>query len=103
MFKNLIKIAIRNFKKDKVYSLLNVVGLTIGITFSLLLVFYILDELSYDRHHENAERIFRIGSYIKEPDNASQWAVTQLPLAATLKKEFPEVEEATRVVPNEQV
>jgi len=103
MFTNQIKIALRTFKKDRAYTLLNVLGLTIGITFSLLLVFYVLDELSFDQYHEEAGQIFRIGSYIQEPDKASQWAVTQIPLAVTLKKEYPEVEEATRIVPNQQL
>ena len=49
MLKNLLLVAFRNFKKDKWYTLLNVLGLTIGITFSLFLIFYIRDELNYDR------------------------------------------------------
>jgi putative ABC transport system permease protein len=51
MIRNLLLVALRNFRKDKWYSLLNVLGLTIGITFSLFLVFYIKDELDYDRYH----------------------------------------------------
>ncbi len=68
MIKNLILVAIRNFKRDKWYSILNIIGLTIGITFSLFLIFYIKDELSFDRHNEKADRIYRITSYDKEPD-----------------------------------
>ena len=98
MIKNLLLIAIRNFKKDKWYSLLNVLGLTIGITFSLFLIFYIKDELSYDRYHKKADRIFRIVSYIQERDKNTNWTLTQLPLAATLKKDFPEVEESVRLL-----
>jgi putative ABC transport system permease protein len=52
MFKNLLRVALRNFVKDKWYSLLNILGLTIGITFSLFLIFYIKDELSYDKYNE---------------------------------------------------
>ena len=51
MIRNLLLIAIRNFKKDKWYSLLNILGLTIGITFSLFLIFYVRDELNYDRYN----------------------------------------------------
>ena len=97
MIKNLLLIAIRNFKKDKWYSLLNILGLTIGITFSLFLIFYITDELSYDRYHEKANRIFRIVSYIQEKDKNTDWAITQLPLGPTLKKDYPEVEEMVRL------
>jgi putative ABC transport system permease protein len=96
MIKNLLLIALRNFRKDKWYSLLNVLGLTLGITFSLFLILYIKDELTYDRYHEKADRIFRIVSYIQERDKNTNWTLTQLPLAATLKKDFPEVEESVR-------
>jgi putative ABC transport system permease protein len=102
MIKNLLLIALRNFKKDKWYSLLNVLGLTLGITFSLFLIFYITDELNYDRYHEKADRIFRIVSYIQERDKKTDWTLTQVPLAATLKKDFPEVEEAVRFVNRER-
>jgi len=99
MFKNLLLVAIRNFKKDKWYSLLNILGLTIGITFSLFLIFYIKDELSYDKYNVNADRLYRITSYIKEPDkDTMKIAITQVPLGPTLKNEFPEVEQATRFV-----
>ncbi len=73
MIKNLLIIAARNFRKDKWYSLLNILGLTIGITFSLFLIFYVKDELSYDRYHKNANRIFRIVSYIQERDKNTNW------------------------------
>ena len=96
MIKNLLLIAFRNFKKDKWYSLLNVLGLTIGITFSLFLIFYIKDELNYDRYHDKADRIYRIVSYIQERDKKTNWTLTQLPLAPTLKKDFPEVEQSAR-------
>jgi putative ABC transport system permease protein len=102
MIKNLLLIAFRNFKKDKWYSLLNVLGLTMGITFSLFLIFYITDELNYDRYNEKADRIVRIVSYIQERDKNTDWTVTQLPLAATLKKDFPEVEESARLLNRER-
>ena len=102
MIKNLLLIAFRNFKKDKWYSLLNVLGLTMGITFSLFLIFYITDELNYDRYNEKADRIVRIVSYIQERDKNTDWTVTQLPLAATLKKDFPEVEESARLLSRER-
>ena len=102
MLKNLLLVALRNLKKDKWYSLLNVIGLTIGITFSLFLIFYITDELSYDRYNEKADRIYRINSYIQEKDKATNWAITQEPLARTLKKDFPEVEESGRLFQKER-
>jgi putative ABC transport system permease protein len=101
MIKNLLLVAIRNFKRDKWYSLLNILGLTIGITFSLFLIFYIKDELNYDRYNKKVDRIYRINSYIKESSKpVMNWAITQYPLAPALVKDYPEVEEAVRFVPN---
>jgi len=102
MLRNLLLIVIRNFKNDKWYNLLNVLGLTIGITFSLFLIFYITDELNYDRYHKKADRIYRIVSHIQERDKNTNLACTQLPLAATLKKDFPEVEESARFIGKER-
>jgi putative ABC transport system permease protein len=99
MIKNLLLVAIRNFKRDKWYSLINILGLMIGITFSLFLIFYIKDELSYDNYNKNADRIYRINSYIKEPEkDVMKIAITQFVLGPELKKDFPEVEEAVRFV-----
>jgi putative ABC transport system permease protein len=104
MFKNLLLVAIRNFKRDKWYSLLNILGLTIGITFSLFLIFYIKDELSYDRYNEKADRIYRVNSNIKEQDkDTMRWAVTPFPMGPALSKDYPEVEEAVRFVSNGNV
>ncbi len=96
MFKNLFKIALRNIFKDKVYSAINILGLTIGITCSMFLFMYILDELSYDKYHANANNIYRIVSNIKEPDNAFTWAVAQVPMAQELRNNYPEVKNAVR-------
>lgn len=96
MLKNLFKIAFRNILKDKVYSSINILGLTIGITCSMFLFMYILDELSYDRYHTNADNIYRIVSNIKEPDNAFTWAVAQVPMAQELRNNYPEVKNAVR-------
>ncbi len=96
MLKNLIKISLRNLLRDKTYSAINILGLTIGITCSLFLLMYILDELSYDRYHVNANNIYRIVSNIKEPDNAFTWAVVQKPMAVELRDNYPEVKNAVR-------
>lgn len=96
MLRNLVKIALRNLFKDKAYSVINILGLTIGITCSLFLLMYIMDELSYDRYHANANNIYRVVSKIKEPDNAFTWAVAQKPLAVELRDKYPEVTNAVR-------
>lgn len=96
MLKNLILIAFRNLVKDKVYSAINIAGLTIGITSGLFLLLYIVDELSFDRYHANANSIYRIVSNIKEPDDAFTWAVVQKPLAVELRENYPEIKGAVR-------
>ncbi len=102
MIKNLLLIALRNLKKDFWYSFLNILGLTIGITFSLFLIFYVKDELSYDKHHKNSDRIYRIISYIYEQDKNTDWTLTQLPLGPTLQKDYPEVEQQARLMGKER-
>jgi putative ABC transport system permease protein len=99
MLKNLLTVALRNFRRDIWYSLLNILGLTIGITFGLLLIFYIKDELSYDRYNAKLDRIYRITSFIKEPEkDMLKWTSTQNLLGPTLKNDFPEVEASVRFV-----
>lgn len=98
MVKSLLLVALRNLKKDRWYSLINIVGLTIGITFSLFLALYIMSELSYDRYNSNAQRIYRVVSFIKEPDrDLSHNAATQFPLIPEIQKDYPEVQEAVRL------
>ena len=89
-------------KKDKWYNILNILGLTIGITFSLFLIFYITDELSYDRFYKNVDRIYRVNSYIQEKDKNTDWALTQLPLGPQMKKDYPQVEEMVRLFNRER-
>ncbi|HEV8284621.1 MAG TPA: ABC transporter permease [Chitinophagaceae bacterium] len=102
MIKNFLVIALRNLKKDFWYNLVNILGLAMGITFSLFLIFYIKDELSYDKHHKKADRLFRINSYIQERDKNTDWTLTQIILGPTLKKDYPEVEEMVRFVSRER-
>ncbi|MEA1898084.1 MAG: ABC transporter permease, partial [Bacteroidota bacterium] len=98
MFNNLIKIALRIIRKDLFYSIFNIVGLTIGIASSLFLLLYILDELNYDRYHEQSENIYRVVSHISEPDDAFDWLVAQVPFAPKVKEDYPEVEEYVRFI-----
>ncbi|HEY1869655.1 MAG TPA: ABC transporter permease, partial [Chitinophagaceae bacterium] len=102
MIRNFLVIAFRNLKKDGLYSLMNILGLTMGITFSLFLIFYLKDELSYDRFYKNADRIYRINSYIHEKDKNTDWALSQMPLGPTLKKDYPEVQDQVRFISRER-
>lgn len=100
MIKNYLKITIRHLLRQPGYTTLNILGLTIGIVSSLLIIMYLYHEVSYDNSHSKGDRIYRISSDIKEPDNAFRWAVTQLPLGQTVKNEFSEVEQYVRFIGN---
>ena len=88
MFRNYIILTLRNIRRQPGYTLLNVLGLTIGITATLFILLFITEELSYDRYHGHAENVYRISSDVTEPDDAFRWAVTQSPLAMQLKEQF---------------
>jgi putative ABC transport system permease protein len=96
MLKNYITIAFRNLNKHRFYTLINISGLSIGIASCLIIVLYVMDELSYDKHHEKASRIYRINGEIKFGGNHWQLAVGPAPLASALVDEFPEVEDVVR-------
>jgi putative ABC transport system permease protein len=67
MFYNYIKIAIRNLKRNKIYSFINIAGLSIGLACCMLILLYNKDEVSYDRFHKNASVIYRITSKNRSP------------------------------------
>jgi putative ABC transport system permease protein len=90
MFKNYLKIALRNLKRNKVYSFINIAGLVVGMTVCLFLIQLIRYELSYDGFHQDADRIYRI------VDRSS--SRTQASLSKALVEMFPEVEQAGRVI-----
>jgi putative ABC transport system permease protein len=97
MFTNYLKVAIRNLTKQKGFSFINIFGLTVGITCCLFILLYVQDELSYDRYHENADRIYRVCLKGLIGPNEIMGTATCAPMAKALVDEFPEVEEATRV------
>ncbi len=98
MLKNLIKSALRNISKSFLYSLINVLGLSLGITSALFLIVYVTDELKYDKYHENAERIYRVQSHITETDDEFTWLVAQVPFADQVVQDYPDVESACRFI-----
>jgi putative ABC transport system permease protein len=96
MLKNYFTIAFRNLNKHRFYTLINISGLSIGIASCLIIVLYVMNELSYDKHHEKASRIYRVNGEIKFGGNHWRLAVGPAPLASALLNEFPEVENAVR-------
>lgn len=97
MLKNYLKIAVRNLLRQKAYTLINIGGLAIGMACCLFILLFVRDELSYDRHHQYADRIYRVGLDAVVSGQNIHVAVTAAPLAATLRAEYPEVEAAARL------
>lgn len=92
MFKNYLTIALRNIKKYKIYSFINILGLAIGIAASTLILLWVQDELSYDNFHTNLNKLHRVVFNVEgEWWNSSSWALSPI-----LKKDYPEIEKATR-------
>ena len=91
MFKNYFKIAWRNLKKNKLYSFVNIIGLTIGITSCILISLYIEMELSYDRFHKNAGRIVRITMEYSNGGTVEKYANTGTKVGPQFKRSFPAV------------
>jgi len=96
MISNYIKIALRNLIRFKAYSAINIAGLAVGMACCILILLYVFDELSYDRFHKKADRIYRITVNGVLGDNSFNAAVTAPPLRNVLLEEYPEVEAATR-------
>lgn len=97
MFRNYLKTAWRNLLKSKVFSFINILGLAIGLCCFLLISMYVVDELSYDKFHTKAERIFRIHSDIRFGGSDLVLPVSSDIMGSTLKKDYPQVEEYTRI------
>src|ERR1044071_9074989 len=97
MIRNYFKIAWRNLVKNKAFSIINITGLAIGLSCFLLITLYVLDELSYDRFYPNSDRIYRINSDIRFGGADLHMPVTSDMMGELLKKDYPQVEEYTRV------
>jgi putative ABC transport system permease protein len=97
VFKNYLKITFRNIVKHKGYSLINIVGLSLGIASCILILLYVRQELSYDTFHRECERIYRIEVENTRPEGKEIYAPTPSPYAPALKKDYPEIEKIARV------
>ncbi len=97
MLQNYFLIAFRNLKKHRFYTLINVTGLAVGVASCLIIMLYVFNELSYDKHFTDHERIYRVQAEIKFGDNHLMLSVTPGPLSETLVKDFPEVEASARL------
>ena len=98
MLKNYFISAYRSIKKNKFYSLLNIFGPAIGITCAILILLYVQEEVTFDKHSRNWDRIYRLESDFNISGKATLAALVPIPMAPTLKDEYPEIKEIARFV-----
>ncbi|MFC1724973.1 ABC transporter permease [candidate division KSB1 bacterium] len=96
MFRNYFKIALRNIKKYKMYSFLNISGLAIGLACCMLILLWVHDEISFDRFHENAKNIYRIELEVDYAGRKVNWPVVSIPMGPSFKEQIPEIVESLR-------
>ncbi len=99
MLRNYFKIAVRNITRYKFYSAINILGMSLGLTTCLIIILYIADELSYDKFHRNAERIYQVGLHAKIGPQDITVSNTPPPMGPALLDELPEVEAYMRIGP----
>lgn len=97
MLKNYLTIALRNLRKYKLYTILNILGLAVGITGSFFIFLYLHNELSYDKHFQDAEDIYRLGVEYDFSGNIDQFCNLARPVAPRMKADYPQVKAYTRM------
>lgn len=97
MIKNYIKIAFRNLWRHKGFSIINIIGLAIGMTAAFLIFMYVKFELSYDNFNEKSDRIYRVVSDIKTPTETLNWSSSIAPIGPALQQDYPEIKANTRI------
>ena len=100
MLKNYLKITWRNLLRHKAFSIINIVGLAIGMASAALILLWVQNEMSYDQFHENKDRLYSV--YNKSVFNGNLWCWETTPkvMAKTLKSEYPQIEETARTSEN---
>ncbi len=100
MFNNLIKVAFRNIWKKKLFSLINIVGLSVGIACFFLIIINVRHEFSYDKFQKNGDRIYRVALERIYPDNVIFYAIIPYSIGDAMTADFPEIEQMTRILAN---
>ncbi len=99
MLRNYLKIAIRSLIRTKLYSIINILGLSLGVACCLLLSLYVKDEFEYDRHHERLSDLYRLNTEFEGVVGFDKLATVSPPITMALKEDLPEVEAAARIFP----
>src|SRR6266852_2468773 len=98
MYKNYLKTAIRNLLRNKIYSFINIAGLSLGLACCLLIFLYSKDEVSYDRFHKNKENIYRVVANVRNPrGQVNKYASTGMMPGPVFKRQIPEIQDYTRL------
>ena len=100
MFQNYLKIAIRQLLKQKMYSVIKIGGFALGIAACLLIALFIRHELSYDQHYPNSKAIYRLVGEFNENGKISRGTSVPAPMVKVLRTDYPEIEQAARLMPN---
>lgn len=100
MLRNYFKTAWRNLWRHKLYSLINIKGLTVGLAVGILLLLWVQDEFSYDGFHKNGKNIYKVENMVGTGASRQLWTVTAAPIGVLAKKEIPGVEDAVRISGN---
>ncbi|HZY83146.1 MAG TPA: ABC transporter permease [Cyclobacteriaceae bacterium] len=96
MFINYLVIAFRNLAKYKIFSIINITGMAVSLASCLLISIFVVDELSYDRHHPDGDRTYRVYNIVDNQGSVSTLPILPYPFAPYLKRDFPEIESAVR-------
>ena len=97
MVRNYLKIAWRNFMKNKAFSFINVFGLTVGLTCCMLITLYLIHETSYDSYHKDIDRLYQIGEVFISEGIGHRYAGSPSPLAEVMRGAFPQIEATARL------
>ena len=97
MIKNFIRIAWRNLLKNKGFTAINIIGLSLGIGCFIVIAMFVSDELSYDKHNEHIDNLYRVHSDIVFGGTELIMALSSDPMGETLKRDYPDVEQYTRL------
>src|SRR4029077_1606709 len=98
MLKNYFIVALRNLWKRRAFSVINILGLSVGMTACFLIFLYVRFELSYDSFHRNADNIYRVVCDIKTPSETIKADGPAWPVLPNMKNQFPEIESGVRTI-----
>src|ERR1700730_8324869 len=98
MLRNYWNIAWRHLTKNKIFSFINIFGLSVGLASCMLIVFYIYNELAYDSYHKNSKRLYQVGGIFIADGKQERYPACPAVTARNMRQDFPEIEETARML-----